>query len=113
MAMPTVLISSAAVFGILYADAVTELLHAQSGPTTQQSMPVIFKSSERRTALLELYTSEGCSSCPPAETWLSRLTDSPGLWKDFVPIGFHVDYWDHLGWRDKWGSKAFSERQQT
>ena len=113
MAMPTALISSAAVFGILYADSNAELLHAQSGPTTQHSMPVIFKSSERRTALLELYTSEGCSSCPPAETWLSRLKDSPGLWKDFVPIAFHVDYWDHLGWRDKWGSKAFSERQQT
>jgi hypothetical protein len=41
------------------------------------------------------------------------LKDSPGLWKEFVPIAFHVDYWDHLGWRDKWGSKAFSERQRT
>jgi hypothetical protein len=113
MAIPTALISSAAVFGILYADAINEPLHAQSGPTTQQSMPVTFRSSERRTALLELFTSEGCSSCPPAEAWLSRLKDSSGLWKDFVPIAFHVDYWDHLGWRDEWGSKTFSERQQT
>jgi hypothetical protein len=42
---------------------------------------------------------------------LSRLKDSPRLWKDFVPVAFHVDYWDYLGWRDQWGSKAFSERQ--
>jgi hypothetical protein len=73
----------------------------------------MFQSADRRTSLLELFTSEGCSSCPPAEAWLSRLKDSPALWKEFVPVAFHVDYWDYLGWRDKWGSKAFSERQQT
>src|SRR6266487_1374667 len=75
--------------------------------------PVQFQSEARQTALLELYTSEGCSSCPPAETWLSRLTESPGLWKDFVPVAFHVDYWDYLGWRDPWASKSFSERQRN
>ena len=74
--------------------------------------PVVFQSSENQTSLLELYTSEGCSSCPPAEAWLSRLKESPGLWKDFVPVAFHVDYWDHLGWRDPWATKAFSERQR-
>jgi hypothetical protein len=63
--------------------------------------------------LLELYTSEGCSSCPPAETWLSRLVDSPQLWRDFVPVAFHVDYWDYLGWRDPWGAEKFSERQRS
>ena len=63
-------------------------------------------------AVVELFTSEGCSSCPPAEAWLSRLKDSPGLWKDFVPVAFHVEYWDHLGWRDPWASKRFSERQR-
>ncbi len=69
--------------------------------------PITFQSSETQTSLLELYTSEGCSSCPPAETWLSRLKESPGLWKDFVPVAFHVDYWDYLGWRDPWSSKTF------
>src|SRR5262249_49815193 len=75
--------------------------------------PLLFQSSENRVALLELFTSEGCSSCPPAETWLSGLRSVPGLWKEFVPVSFHVDYWDYLGWRDPWGSKAFSERQQA
>lgn len=113
MAMPTALISSVAVVGFLHADANSALLQAEPSSTTPQTMPVIFTSSKRKTGLLELYTSEGCSSCPPAETWLSQLKDSPGLWKDFVPIAFHVDYWDYLGWRDKWGSRAFSERQRT
>ncbi len=74
---------------------------------------VTFQSTETQTPLLELYTSEGCSSCPPAEKWLSSLKASPGLWKDFVPIAFHVDYWDYLGWRDPWSSKAFTDRQHA
>ncbi len=70
-----------------------------------QTQPIAFQSSENQITLLELYTSEGCSSCPPAEIWLGRLTQSPGLWKDFVPVAFHVEYWDYLGWRDPWASK--------
>ena len=70
-----------------------------------------FQSGTNQTALLELYTSEGCSSCPPAETWLSRLKESPKLWKDFVPLAFHVDYWDYLGWKDPFASKVFTQRQ--
>ena len=65
------------------------------------------------TPLLELFSSEGCSSCPPAETWLSRLKTDPRLWKDFVPVAFHVDYWDHLGWKDPFATKAYSERQRA
>jgi len=64
-----------------------------------QNQPLVFQSAATRTALLELFTSEGCSSCPPAETWLTSLTAAAGLWKDFVPVAFHVDYWDYLGWR--------------
>jgi hypothetical protein len=75
--------------------------------------PITFQSSETQTSLLELYTSEGCSSCPPAESWLSRLKESPGLWKEFVPVAFHVDYWDYLGWRDPWSSKTFTDRQHA
>ena len=77
-----------------------------------QNAPLTFQCSGKQTALIELYTSEGCSSCPPAETWLSRLKESPGLWKDFVPLAFHVDYWDYLGWRDPWANKSFSDRQR-
>ena len=72
-----------------------------------------FQSSTPQTAFLELYTSEGCSSCPPAEKWLSGLKTSPHLWKEFVPVAFHVDYWDYLGWRDPWSAKEFSDRQRA
>ena len=75
--------------------------------------PISFQSTENRTAFLEVYTSEGCSSCPPAEAWLSKLKDSPGLWRDFVPVAFHVDYWDYLGWRDRWGAQQFAARQRA
>ena len=78
-----------------------------------QNAPLTFQSSGKQAALIELYTSEGCSSCPPAETWLSRLKKSPGLWKDFVPLAFHVDYWDYFGWRDPWANKSFSDRQRA
>jgi hypothetical protein len=70
-----------------------------------------FESGSQQTALVELYTSEGCSSCPPAEAWISRLKDNSGLWKNFVPLAFHVDYWDRLGWRDRFASKQWTERQ--
>jgi hypothetical protein len=72
---------------------------------------IVFESKPARTHLLELFTSEGCSSCLPAEAWLSNLKNEPRLWQDFVPVAFHVDYWDHLGWRDPFASKTWTERQ--
>src|SRR6266568_5478088 len=81
--------------------------------TRVQAARITFQSEERQTSLIELYTSEGCSSCPPAEAWLSRLKESPGLWRDFVPLAFHVDYWDYLGWGDPWANKSFSDRQRA
>jgi len=81
-------------------------------PAHLNAAPVTFASTSRQTSLLELYTSEGCSSCPPAEAWLSGLKDNPGLWRDFVPVAFHVDYWNYLGWRDKWSRAEYSDRQQ-
>ncbi|OGA37235.1 MAG: hypothetical protein A3G24_03460 [Betaproteobacteria bacterium RIFCSPLOWO2_12_FULL_62_13] len=70
-------------------------------------------SGERRVALLELYTSEGCDSCPPADRWVSSLP-SRGLGSDrLVVLGFHVDYWNHLGWPDPFAQKRFSERQRA
>jgi len=70
-----------------------------------------FESGPQQVGLLELYTSEGCSSCPPAEAWLSRLKDDPGLWKAFVPVAYHVDYWNRLGWNDRYSSPQWTERQ--
>jgi len=72
---------------------------------------VSFVSGARQVALVELYTSEGCSSCPPADRWLTRLGREPGLWQDFVPVAFHVDYWDYLGWKDRFASADYSARQ--
>jgi hypothetical protein len=71
----------------------------------------VFESAPTRTHLIELFTSQGCSSCPPVETWLSKLKNEPRLWKDFVPLAFHVDYWDRLGWRDPFAAKEWTARQ--
>lgn len=70
------------------------------------------RSGERTTALLELYTSEGCSSCPPADRFLSGLKDAPRLAAAVVPLSLHVDYWNGLGWTDPYSAAAFSERQR-
>src|SRR5258707_8895625 len=72
-----------------------------------------FESGERRVAFVELFTSEGCSSCPPAERTLSKLTYQPSLWKTFVPVAFHVNYCDNLGWKDRLASVEFTQRQHT
>ncbi len=71
-----------------------------TGPATQVS-------------LLELYTSEGCDSCPPAEGWISTLQRDDRLWTQLVPVTFHVDYWDDGGWRDPFDRHAYTERQQA
>jgi len=58
--------------------------------------------------VVELFTSQGCSSCPPAETLVSNLAKAPG---NVVPLAYHVDYWDHLGWRDPFSARAWTQRQ--
>ena len=76
------------------------------------SEPKTFESGDTQSSLIELFTSEGCSSCPPAEKWISALKSSSDLWKKTVPVAFHVDYWDHLGWRDRFAKPEFTARQQ-
>ena len=66
-----------------------------------------------RVTLVELFTSEGCSSCPPAEQWLNRAEARSDLWSRVVPVAFHVDYWDYIGWPDRFASPEYSERQKT
>ena len=71
-------------------------LDACTAASTRQVAPVV-----------ELYTSEGCNSCPPADRWLSKLKSDPKV----VALAFHVDYWDRLGWKDRFASAAFTARQ--
>jgi hypothetical protein len=68
-------------------------------------------SGAHTTALVELYTSEGCSSCPPADAWLSKAGRARRSADEFVPLALHVPYWDYLGWRDAYAQQAFSARQ--
>src|ERR1700722_16232673 len=87
------------------------LLLTLCGAWTVHATDRIFESAPEKTHLIELFTSQGCSSCPPAETWMSKLKAEPRLWKDFVPIAFHVDYWDRVGWRDPFAAKEWTARQ--
>ena len=72
----------------------------------------VLQSGPERVALIELYTSQGCSSCPPADQWLSRLKGHAALWRKVVPVAFHVDYWDYIGWRDPFARPGFGKRQR-
>lgn len=66
------------------------------------------RSGSAAPAVVELYTSEGCSSCPPAEAWLNTLTGKP----DVVALAFHVNYWDYIGWTDRFATPATTARQR-
>lgn len=64
---------------------------------------------ERRLVVVELFTSQGCSSCPPADAFLHELAKRD----DVLALGLHIDYWDYIGWKDVFGQKAHSERQRA
>ncbi|MGH8632371.1 MAG: DUF1223 domain-containing protein, partial [Burkholderiales bacterium] len=80
---------------------------AQAAPTCEAT------SASRRVALLELYTSEGCSSCPPADRFMRSLEARGFDSGKVVALAFHVDYWDSLGWRDRFAQPGFSLRQRS
>lgn len=69
-------------------------------------------SGPQTTALIELYTSEGCSSCPPADRWLATLPGAQYSLRQAVPVALHVDYWDYIGWKDAFARPEFAERQR-
>jgi hypothetical protein len=70
------------------------------------------RSGPHLNAVIELYTSEGCSSCPPADRWLSGLGQAAASGR-VVPLGFHVNYWDYIGWKDAFASDRATERQRA
>lgn len=71
----------------------------------------VAQSAGHTTALVELYTSEGCDSCPAADRWLSGLGARGYVPQRVVPLSLHVDYWDYIGWKDPYARREFSNRQ--
>lgn len=79
---------------------------------TLAAMPFLSGASlaaDNETVVVELYTSQGCYSCPPAEKFLHTLAER----EDVIALEFHVDYWDYIGWKDKFAKKAFTKRQKA
>ena len=96
----TAFLSAAALAALAFAApafAAAPACRAESGPET--------------AALVELYTSEGCDSCPPADRWLSATFAPAGPRPGAVAVAFHVDYWDRLGWKDRFAAPAWTRRQ--
>lgn len=70
------------------------------------------QTTHNTNVLVELFTSEGCNSCPPADRWLSALGRRTAGEGRIVPLAWHVDYWDYIGWKDRFAQAAFSDRQR-
>ena len=80
-----------------------------ASPSTPFNAPVTAKSGATSASIVELYTSEGCDSCPPADKWFSTKSYARD---GVVPLAFHVDYWDYIGWKDRFAKADFTQRQR-
>ncbi|MBL4917682.1 DUF1223 domain-containing protein [Tabrizicola sp. DMG-N-6] len=76
----------------------------QEGVTAPAAQPVM-----PAPVVIELYTSQGCSSCPPADEFMARLAEDPRV----IALALHVDYWDYLGWKDRFADAQFTARQKS
>jgi hypothetical protein len=106
--MKSILFLAVFAIGVFAAGCLTQQAEGQkSGPAP------VNQNASRVPVVVELFTSEGCSSCPPADRALKFLSEQqPVNGAEIIPLAFHVDYWDNLGWKDKFSSAAFSRRQE-
>ena len=86
----------------------TSLAHTATTANCKSTVNV--SSGARTTTIVELFTSEGCDSCPPADKWFSRLNAQKN---GVVPLAFHVDYWDYIGWKDRFAKAEYAQRQRA
>ncbi|MDP1982440.1 MAG: DUF1223 domain-containing protein, partial [Sulfuritalea sp.] len=93
--------------------AILAWISAVGGTAASAAPSCVAQSGAQRAVLLELYTSEGCDSCPPADRRLSQFKTQADYAGRVVPLAFHVDYWDRLGWVDRFGSAQYTQRQQA
>jgi len=80
--------------------------------SAQASETLTVETGAQQMAVVELYTSEGCSSCPPADEWLEALIEIESDEIDVLALAFHVDYWDYIGWKDRFGDPKHTNRQR-
>ncbi len=97
---------------ILLASLMTSLVLFSAQNYAIEQRVLTAKSPAHRAVLFELYTSEGCSSCPPADKWLSSLKHEGVSGQQLIPLAFHVTYWDYIGWQDRFASERHDERQR-
>src|SRR3546814_14660450 len=71
-------------------------------------LPLRTEAGETRPVVVELFTSQGCSTCPPADALLTELADQPGV----LALSFHVDYWAYIGWADPFATAEYTQRQR-
>lgn len=89
------------------------LLITTSGSAAKDGTTSSIQSGSSTTAILELYTSEGCNSCPAADKYLKNMVEKHQGNKQFIPLAFHVDYWDYIGWKDPYSRPQHGTRQRS